>query len=298
MEQVVEPTKAEPKPAANMAIVNACSMVDLSIGRWHATKHDKDRAKELADIHDIDPKRIRPTKTIMVSPELKLITTFEADARSEFRAMTLPWTDRGSRVAPNLLLMELTGRMQWHYDQYEKAVNSFMRTYDDAVEREKFLLKTVFKASDYPDSETVRGQFYFNVVVSPVATHNDFRLDAEDRFAGYIRDGYEKHLEKVQKTAVDTVWQRFIPLVKRVHENAVKSRCSKGMFVQLEKLCDVADALNFTGDVDLTAFIKKVKSDVISADPEVLKTDDAQRGAVAKTTASLEEQLRKKGFVV
>ena len=107
-------------------------LVDLTIHRWTATKHDRSVSAEIEKSHNAHDAG-RYNKQLIDKTHLKLIDELGNELRKYHYHHTLPWTDKGARLLPSKLFFEYRDGLNRLKQQRQSAVNDFLKIYPDLV---------------------------------------------------------------------------------------------------------------------------------------------------------------------
>lgn len=199
-------------------LASSSMLVDLNIGVWTGRKLDKKVGIEVETAKNAKAKAINATKNLFAGlPELDAIRNFVANVRNWHYANTRPWSDSGTR----LLSMK-------HYFDYLKQIGDFERTYNEMVEQlvvkypdmidvAAFKLGDLFDRTEYPDVNSIRTKFYFNISLYPVPTSGDIRVDVNEN----IKKELVEQFDSFTKRAVDGIYREQWGELKGVVEHLV-----------------------------------------------------------------------------
>ena len=234
------------------ANINAV-ICELSIGVWTARKLDKAASREVKHnkgANSDDAARVN--KNLMAGMDnLKKVTEFVGSIRTDFYAMTLPWSDSGQRLVPMAQFFELKQWLSGKEGEYRVLVDKFLYEYPNLISAQAFQLGDLFNRNEYPTSDEIRGKFRFSTCFLPLPTAGDFRVDC-------------------------------------VHE-LVKAKVFRDTLVDnAVDLCDLLKKLNITNDPKLESARKELESTLLGVDAGELRRTGAREEVKARIDRTLD----------
>lgn len=256
-------------------------LVDLTIHRWTATKHDRSVSAEVEKSHNAHDAG-RYNKQLIDKAHLKLVDELGNELRKYHYHHTLPWTDKGARLLPSTLFFDYREGLNSLKQQRQSAVNDFLKIYPDLVQAARVRLNTMFQPEDYPSVEQLRSAFDVEIEIMPVPDAGDFRVDIAKDAQDEVREQIMASLKARQERAVKDIWVR----VRETVGNVVK-QCSNpngriydSLMNNVLSLSTVIDGLNITGDVVLEQIGQELRE--LHTDPITLRNFMSVRMHVAQ----------------
>lgn len=256
-------------------------LVDLTIHRWTATKHDRTVSAEVERSHNAHDAG-RYNKQLIDKTHLKLVDELGNELRKYHYHHTLPWIDKGARLLPSKLFFDYREGLASLKHQREAAVNDFLKIYPDLVQAARVRLNTMFQPEDYPSVEYLRSAFDVELEIMPVPDAGDFRVDIAKEAQDEVREQIMASLKARQERAVKDIWVR----VRETVGNVVK-QCSNpngriydSLMNNVLSLSTVIDGLNITGDVVLEQIGQELRE--LHTDPITLRNFMSVRMHVAQ----------------
>ena len=171
-----------------MSISSSALCVELNISVWPATKVDKDITESVnANASAVRDASQTKKNLFAGTGARKEIEKFAARARKYHNEHTLPWADKGERLLPTKLVMEYLSTIKNYENTFNSMCISFFADYDRLVAEAPLHLGSMYKASDYPSLEEVKGKFGFRRSVNPLPESGDFRLTTQNLWFGKIK---------------------------------------------------------------------------------------------------------------
>lgn len=262
-------------------------LVSLNVSQWTARKMDKSATKEVAIAHGVNASVGAYHKSMLPgAASLKLIQECTGNARTFAYRNTLPWGMQGTRILPNKNYLNFTTEVRALKQEWEAAVNEFVRDYPTLRSEAQSQLNGLFNAADYPDD--VRKLFSFDITFMPVPQEGDFRI----QLASEEMDKFKAQIVAAESEANSDLWTRLYEVVEKA---AVTLRNPSGVFrdtlvENAVDLCAMLPRLNFNDDPSLEAMRKEVEATLCSKAPEALRQLPSIR---EKTATDLERIMSK-----
>jgi hypothetical protein len=255
-------------------------LVDLTIHRWTATKHDRAVSAEIEKTHSAHDAG-RYNKQLIDKAHLKLIDELGNEIRKYHYHHTLPWTDKGARLLPSKLFFDYRDGLNSLKHQRQSAVNDFLKIYPDLVQAARVRLNTMFQPEDYPSVNDLRTAFGVELEIMPVPDAGDFRVDIAKDAQDEVREQIMASLRSRQDKAVKDIWVRVRETVGNVVKQCSnpKGRIYDSLMDNVLSLSTVIDGLNITGDVVLEQIGRELRE--LHTEPELVRNFQNVRAAVS-----------------
>ena len=239
-------------------------LIDLSISRWTAIKHDRTVSAEVDQTHAAKQGG-RYNKYLIDKAHLAEIDRIANELRKYHYSRTLPWTDKGHRALPSDLFFEYQQELQRYKQQFFSAVSDFVRIYPQLVQDARQRLGTMYRAEDYPQPSELFGMFDITIDIAPVPDANDFRVDVAEEAKAEIRQQITKAVAERQAKMVKDCWARMREVVGRIADQCSKEKpvIRDSLMDNARELVSVLDALNITDDPAITAARNDISDRVI-----------------------------------
>jgi hypothetical protein len=207
----------------------------------------------------------------------KDIDKFAARIRLYHNQHTLPWADKGQRLLPTKLFMEYKQTMDAHEHTFNMMCNNFFIMYPQLVQDASLSLGTMYKASDYPELEDVKGKFGFRRSVDPIPESGDFRLDVSNSDLEDIKTQYESKFSERLADAMKAPWERLHTTLTAMSEKLTdngddeKKRYHDSLLTNAQDLCGLLTKLNVTNDPKLEEARQDLERALVGKDIEDIK---------------------------
>jgi len=270
-----------------MSISSSAVLVELNISVWPASKVDR----ETTDAVNANASAVRDAsqtkKNLFAGTSMrKDIDKFAARVRLYHNQHTLPWADKGQRLLPTKLFMEYKQTMDAHEHTFNMMCNNFYAMYPQLVQDASVSLGSLYKASDYPDIEEVKGKFGFRRSVDPIPESGDFRLDVSAEDLADLKNHYEQQYSNRIAEAMRAPWERLHTTLTAMSEKLTerasdqKVRYHDSLLTNAQDLCSLLTKLNVTNDPKLEEARQDLERALVGADMDGLKEDSFERHAL------------------
>ena len=261
-----------------MSISSSAVLVELNISVWPASKVDR----ETTDAVNTNASAVRDAsqtkKNLFAGTSMrKDIDKFAARIRLYHNQHTLPWADKGQRLLPTKLFMEYKQTMDAHEHTFNMMCNNFFIMYPQLVQDASLSLGTMYKASDYPELEEVKGKFGFRRSVDPIPESGDFRLDVSNSDLEDIKAQYESKFTERLSDAMRAPWERLHTTLTAMSEKLTdkgddeKKRYHDSLLTNAQDLCGLLTKLNVTNDPKLEEARQDLERALVGKDIESIK---------------------------
>lgn len=239
-------------------------LVDLTISRWTAVKHDRAVSAEVDQTHAAKQGG-RYNKYLIDKAHLAAIDSITNELRKYHYSRTLPWTDKGHRILPADLFFDYQQELAKYRQQFQTAVSDFVKLYPQLVQDARLRLGTMYRPEDYPQPSDLFGMFGISLDIAPVPDANDFRVDVAQETQDEIRAQITQAVATRQTKMVKECWARMREVVGRIAE-----QCGKENGVIRDSLMDnardlvaVLGGLNVTNDPEIAAVENDIRDKLL-----------------------------------
>lgn len=258
-------------------------LVRFSVGRWYGTGADEAVVSDLRTKHEATGDIGTFTKRFMSRHRLAAINQVTNDSRRFHKAMTLPWGDSGSRLLSADLFFDYKREMTAYEMKFNESVEEFLANYPKYIKAEKERLGTLFKDSDYPSVDDLRKRFTYSLVIDPIPSAEDFRVDLGEEEMKRIRAEIEQHVDASLKEASQELWSRLQEMIEKIKERLDgDSSIRKAMFEHLGDLVAVLPKLNVSNDPNLRSIAERISKELLSESVEAMRDDEHVRKETSK----------------
>lgn len=272
-------------------IQNRSMLIDLTIRRWTAVKHDRTVSAEVDQTHAAKQGG-RYNKYLIDKAHLAAIDTIANDLRKYHYSRTLPWTDKGHRALPSDLFFEYQQELAKYKQQFQTAVADFVRTYPQLVQDARLRLGTMYRPEDYPQPSELFSMFDISLDISPVPDANDFRVDVAQEAQDEIRAQITQSVVQRQVKMVADCWARMREVVGRIADQCGKEKpvIRDSLIENARDLVSVLGGLNITDDPDINAVRTDIENRLL-VPVEQIRNSFSTRAKVATAAQEILERI-------
>lgn len=280
-----------------MSIVNECMVVNLRINMWTGHRLDKEASKSVTENAGAAEDAARVNKHLIPKEVLQPIGSAASALRNHFYDNTLPWKDNGDR----LLTRKAFTRFIEEHEKLAKEFNEEVRKFIDvnyyaARQKAEFRMGAMFKPSDYPMAEELRGKFSATLDIDAVTTANDFRVQMSAPMQDKIREDIEDKMKERLGKAMQSVWTRLADTLGHFAERMAGDGVFREATVKnLEEIVEILPELNVLNDPDLDRIANEIRSTIVGYDVKDLRKNPEVRSIAASEAKRIMDDM--KGFM-
>lgn len=273
---------------------NQAVLVSLNVSIWTANKLDPEASKEVADQKKLKNKKMaRVWKSLL--PEnsyFSAITGVAGKARKFHYANTFSWVQEGSRLLPTKNYDAYMDYMRQAKQEFDRAVEAFLKEYEQLQEVAKDALNSMFKKTDYPSAESLRSKFSFDTLVTPVPAAEMFTAEVGSEEVERIREDIEKSVQEAFRAANRDLWERMYDTINKVQERLADPKGAREQsLTSLRDMLSLLNRLNVSGDERLESLRKQAEDRLNSMSLKDFKSDTGKRAAAMQEAARIQEQM-------
>lgn len=266
-----------------MSLHKSSVLVKLTIAQWDGFKKDK-RVSEHVDVEFKTAGGAgNYNKRLLDKSVLQPILKITNKIRQEHTRLTMPWCYDGVSLLPSKMYFQYTELMRELTDLFDQNVSNLITQYPIYKANQRSVLGSMWDPDDYPSQDSLRHRFSVSYRFFPVPQSEHFIVDLEAAEAAKMKTALQQELVDTQTAALQSLYDRAIKLVEHVHE-----RLSDPQNIFRNTLVEnVADfvktlpLLNVFDDPKLEQVCHELKSKVLIADADDLRTDQLARQRVA-----------------
>lgn len=275
-----------PTPASTRGLTERAMLVSLTIHNWRATKLDRVVTEEVAARYQADRHFGRYSKRLLPKDALKEVNGAARALREFHRRETLPWADNGPRILPSANFLRYTDTLRDLRADFDRAARAFVEAYPDFRDAAQSALGGLYRPEDYPAPDEVAAHFGVDVDYSPLPSGADFRVQLGDEVTDRIRADIENRTNEGVRDAVRDLVARAEDAVRRLRDRAAaldgedRAVFRSALSDTLRGVADLMGRLNITEDPEVEALRRRIESDLLSVEPDTIRTDPQVRGKV------------------
>lgn len=269
-------------------------LVSLNVSIWTANKLDREVSREVASQKRLkNDQMARVWKSLLPKNNFfSAITGIAAKARKFHYANTFSWAQEGIRLLPTKNYLAYMEFMRKAKADYEKAVDAFLKEYDQLRQDAKEALNSIYKDSDYPPASVLRSKFAFSTVVTPVPSGESFQADVPEEEAEKVRKDIEASVQEAFRAANRDLWERLYATIAKVQERLADPKGAReSSLASLRDMLSLLDRLNISGDERLERLRKQAEDRLNSMTLKEFKSDEDKRSAAMQEAARIQEAM-------
>ena len=289
-----------------MSLSNTAMLVRLTVKHPSFSKTDLNVSQEVADNKKANDNSVRVIKTLIDTKHhaYKAVKFCRGQAYNRFRDETAPWGDNGERIIKASAYDRFTKEMREIKDNFDVAVEDFLKIYPTLVDQAPALLGDLFDANLYPSVEDCRDLFSCEIEVRPVPEGDDFRVEMsaidKQKIVKQIENKNNERLEQVTSDCfkrTHAVLERMINRLDNYNPEPNKDKGEKrnnfhdSLVENVRDLVDILPGLNVANDPRLDDLVTKMGTRLVETNADQLKQDTAKRSEVADHARDIMDQL-------
>lgn len=289
-----------PQPRGPVDLTQVASCLKLEFHNFGNSKKVNTERIALRDseglIDDgVKKSRLRASKKLLESPELRAIDTFDGQVDKYVKNICLPF-DIGIHLVPHVAVTALTEKLKAFAAERTILVEQFIEAYPVACQEAAVDLNSQYRPADYPSIDEVRRRFGFSWRYLPFGqpppelkgvsqeVWNEERAKAADRMA--------EATAEIQLVLREAMCGLVEHLSERLTEKNGKAPVFfKSTVTNLTDFMATFDFRNITDDAELQAVVAQARKLLGGVDLDDLKQPGAVRARIAAGTAALAAQL-------
>jgi len=279
-----------------MSMRDKAMLARVSISQWSGRRFDKEATVEVERAHG-GANMGRFNKMLVDPALLKPIAQAGGAIRNYHYKHTLPWDDSDNRLLPAACYLDYCAGFQPLEAAFWLRVDEAMAEYEAEIQRSQQRLGTLFKLSEYPTVNELRGRFRVRWSVNPLPNAQDFRVDITEEEQARMQANIEAQLAEATNTAVRDIWNQLYKVVSKMHERLSDPAAvfRDSLVDNVEQLCQLVPKLNFTEDPEIERFGKEIKQQLASFAPATLRDSQYARQQTASNAESIMKAME--GFM-
>lgn len=280
-----------------MSIVNECMVVNLRINMWTGHRLDREASKSVTEKAGADEDAARVNKHLIPKEILQPISSAAGALRNHFYDNTLPWKDNGDRLLTRKAFQRFIEEHEKLAKDFNDEVRKFIEVnYYAARQKAEFRMGAMFKPSDYPAADELRGKFSASLDIDAVTTANDFRVQMSAPMQDKIREDIEEKMKERLGKAMQSVWVRLSQTLEHfANSMATDKKLYESTITNLEEIVEILPELNVLNDSNLDRIRDEIKATIVGYDVKDLRKNPEVRNIAASEAKRIMDDM--KGFM-
>lgn len=294
MFSVEEPTQGSLlTPEASKVTQNTICIV-VRKGRF-GTK----RKASTADVEvESDKSLLRLSKTILESPELKLVQKHDSQMTTYLKALCLKSMFKGGvYLIPIGLVEEVNAQLEVFASERKRLVDDAVATYDQRCQETSARLDVLHDPNDYPSADRFRSKFYLEWQFVTWETPTRLKqirpalFEAERQKAAAKLSAVADDCRNAMRVGMQQLVEHMVDRLTPDSDGKVK-RFNKSIVKNFTEFFRTFELKNVTDDTELASIVTKAKAAMAGVDVDMIRKDEAIRNAISQQFAMLKEQLQ------
>lgn len=267
----------------------------LTIRQFGNSRQDLAITEEVKEEHKLGYGAGKWVKAKLPDEFIKPARKYAGVIRSWHYGLTCPW-DEGFRLLADKTLARYQNEFANLRNTFAEVV--FDIDYNAALAKAREMHNGTFDAKDYPSLEEFRRAYAVDVEFLPVPRAGHFTVSTLEGLAEaeieQMRRDLESRNEERLAAAVENVWARLLEPVQALAAKLANQDAKVYRESLVENITDIlsrVDALNITGDTQLTRAAQDIKAQLGALNIERLKSDPVERRDVAERAARILSQF-------
>lgn len=264
----------------------------LAIRRFCNTKTDESISKGVRELHKLTGNAGVWVKNKINPVALEPISKIATIARTEFYRRTLYW-ELASRLVPLDNREALEAKIAELREEFQKEVKAFVKQWPTYVAEAKEMHNGTFNEDDYPDKDSIAGEFEMRIELAPFPQASHFDSGLRKLYGDMLEESNKMKIEN----AVRDQWDRvLVPLRNMATKLSTKDAIFRDSLVEnVREALGLIPVLNVTGDAKLKQAADQIRAMIAGISADTLRENVTTRGRVGKAAGALVAQFGKFG---
>lgn len=275
-----------------MKIQDKALLAGLNISQWTARKYDRNASKATANIYNAVSSEVRTTKACVAKSHLDKITKIVGKARTYHYDKTMPFS-KGQAILPTGLLKDYMTDMSKYVNEFNTAVEDFIKVYPELKAEAKVNLGTLYNELDYPSEGQLRRKFDMGIDFDPIPEGSNLRITVDAEELQELQQDIETKVKDRVNVAMEDLWKRVYDVTAALKERLTdvngKSKTFRDTLIgNIADLASILPKMNLSDDPELDAIAEELKRELANYDADDLRKDNVLRKeAVGKADSIL-----------
>ena len=267
---------------SNVDLSSRAMLAKLKISIWGGHASDKEAGARIIAENNASDDAGRFSKLLVPKTFLKPIRAVETAARNLHGELTAPWQNDGARILPSGLFMTYRREMKKFEDEFDREFKDVLAGYEQAKDDRQAQLGDLFNEEDYPSLAELAGKFGFELQISNLPDHRDFRVDLGEEAIAEIKRGMEKQVQDTYQTASIDVQRRLVKVMTDMADklrtfDPKANRLHDTVIGNVRDLIQIMPELNIGDDPRINELIEKADEVIHGLTKDDLRDDTQVR---------------------
>ena len=281
-----------------MKLNEKAMLVGIGFSRWTGKTMDRNVSVEVLNSKGASDGGGNWWTHLIPKKDMRKITTAYNRCKKVHSEMTLPWSDNGLRVLPASMFMEYRKAIQECVEEFDSAVEDFLKTYPKLKQNAHSRLGDLLKGKVLPTTSELRCKFGVRQEILPIPSVQDFRIDLSDADIDEVKQQITETLSDATSKAVAGVWDRLAELVDKIGSTLKKPDkiFRDSLIKNLADFCKLIPKFNMTNDESLEKMRQEIIQSLTKLDPQDLRESKGKRKKAAKSAKTLIKKMEDMGY--
>lgn len=271
-----------------------CIVLCLQIGRPGITKKISTNSIYI----QADPTMIKVQKSILDSPQYKIIQNFEQDIRSWLVTRCLPsYFRRGFYLIPITIFDEVRNKLDEFKNKLDDYINDFLNAYIEQKEDAKERLKSLYDEKNYLPIEELKSRFTWDVRYMDFSASSSLKYVSEEIYKKEeekVRKIWDETEQEIQFALRESFQEMITYMIDKLEskEDGKPKIFHKSRIEKFEEFLNNFKDRNLSDDTELSKLIDQAKNIINSSiDPKYLRIDRSFRDFVRGGLKPLKKEI-------
>jgi len=289
-----------PKTKKSSRLSERAMLTHIRVSYWSGAKKNKKVTREVVIAKNATNDVGHWIDKLIPQTELKPVAELRTRIRYTWTNLTLPWMDGGVRILPSKMFMEYREKMNSVVNDYNKAVEAFLKRFPTIIENRKKDFGSLWK--DYegyiPSVSELRDKFAVHQDIYPMPDVNDFRVDVGSEEAEEIKAKVEASINAATQKAMSDLWNQLADLIGKVEKTLSdpKAIFRDSLITNLADFCKLVPKMDFIGDDNLDKIRTEVIAKLANLKPIDLRESKSDRAKAVKSAKEIMKKINSSGI--
>jgi hypothetical protein len=279
----------------------------MSVSGWNASGTDDEVTNQVAADNNVqvEAKAAGVYKKFLMPKckQLKEIKSFIGAIRNHHLSVTSPWSNNGIRLLANSYLFEYNAWYNNARAELFQMVDQFLIDYPTLIEDleagARFSLGDLYRPTDYPSVDEVRGKFKMSLDFMPVPAAGHFMIDTANAARDEVISIATRSAHARLAGAMEESWRKMHTVLTNIStklsdsDDGSRQIFRDTLLGNARDLVDMLQHLNFTRDPALDQAAAELRRVLMATDIKEIRKDDNERRHVK---AKVDDILSKFNF--
>ena len=267
-------------------------LVQLSTSIWGACR--KVKPEQFID-KAVSAQWLSASKKLVDPDALKPIKKVVNSGRSYLCGASLPFPIQGMAFVPKEMITKVDEKLDSFKGEFDRAVDSFIASYDQLRDTAKIFLGDLFKEIDYPVNVRSKFSFAWRFVILDVPNGNTAILAPE--VYEREKEKFIQSMDEARSLAIQSLRQEFANLVERITDRFAtgpngKPKVFKNSTVNnFYEYFETFKQRNIFKDDQLAEMVDRAKAILGGSSAEIIRSDNQLKRQIGSQMKVVEDAM-------